>query len=92
MKYVLKQLEGMNRYLTNLDSTTTDRFDDQVDTVKVLRQQCAQLTTSHNTLTDTVKYLMKQIQDKQHEWEAWKEWTPSDQDQDGPEQLHDNAY
>ena len=82
----------MNRHITSLESVTTDCFDGHVETTNVLRQQCAELMISHSNLADNVNYLIKQVQGMQHEWEAWNEWPPIDQDQEEETPFRDLTY
>ena len=78
----MRQLESINRYVTDVECTVGFRIDHQEETLRTVDGQCVALTVSHNELTDSVNQLLKQVADLRYDWDTWNEWTPIDQHQE----------
>ena len=66
---VLKQLEGVNRYVTNVESAIGDRLDNQEASLHTMDCHCSAFTATHNELTDSVSHLLQQVTNNKQYWD-----------------------
>ena len=57
----MKHLENVNRQLTDVEASTTDRLEGQAEASAEMKQQCIELATNHNNLADNVTSLREKV-------------------------------